>query len=171
MFSTNLCKFGESLASCSSYGSNSLLAAANTVVLGAESPPKLSSSFSQLHQNYDESELDFELHYEAQSKGRSGGVFKDDNVFNQSTEMEEESQNEPVPQIKQILQNRISMNVPIEPKKQTISSANSHCASITPTSNIFADTTPQNSVPNKFSSSRTYMKIQLMKQQVKLNSS
>lgn len=168
MFTSNLCKFGESLASGSSFGSNSLLAAANTVVLGAESPPKFSSSFSQLQQNCDDSELDFDLHYDTQSKDQSGSVFKDDHIFNQSNEMEEECQNEPVPRTKQVLHNRISMNVPIEPKNETNSSANSHCASITPTSNIFADNTPQNSVPNKFSSSRTYMKIQLMKQQVKL---
>jgi len=41
---------------------------------------------------------------------------------------------------------------------------NNHRASITPTSN-FNDTTPQNSVTAKHSTSRTNMKLQLMKQQ------
>ncbi|RNA29900.1 transcription factor EC-like [Brachionus plicatilis] len=167
MFSANLYNFGESLASNSSYGSNSLLAAANTVVLDTESPPK----FGSLTQHScNDTELDFDLHYTMDTKNRSDStqstIFKDDDVFNQSNEMEEEPESQPVPQIKHILQNRISVNVPIESKIQKNSSANSHCASITPTSNILADTTPQNSLPSKFSSSRTYLKIQLMKQQV-----
>ncbi|CAF0737679.1 unnamed protein product [Brachionus calyciflorus] len=206
MFTANFnMSYGESIGSNSSFGSNSFLTAANTVFLGSgsassplflsnSSPLKPQSKFAntliQVQQNYNNSELDFDLHNlnstpkRNKSNNSFGALFDDDeNLFNQSQEMEEDLDDEiefepaieskkQMPQIKnQILTNRISINKPIEFNTQDNNKNNqnenlstSHCASITPTSNLLNDSTPQNSV-SKFSSSRTFMKLQLMKKQ------
>lgn len=141
MFSTNY-NYGESLGSNSS-SANSLLAAANTVILGTSSSPfqnsplktnKFSNTLIQLEKN--DNDLDFDLHFvnteskRKKSNNSFGVLFKDDdNLFDETQDMEENQDEEldfehhfehrQIPQIsKGILQNRISMNMPIETNNQ-----------------------------------------------------
>lgn len=153
-----------------------------------QSPSKsarFSNTLLQIQQNGNDSDLDFDLHYSQDTKRKKADtnynlLFKDDdNLFDESQDMDEDEEddldfldNHVRGNVRNDLINqKISRNMPIDlnnqasQKNQIPSLSSSHCASITPTSNLLTDCTPQNSVSTKFSSSRTFMKLQLMKQQ------